>query len=152
MGIVKLKTMGDSIQPINLDARVVKTVRNLKMSSIIKNDTDSSDDSTSTNPQNINSIEKSEDDKESKKVKSRESFPEDQSVSKKDLQIRSKMNSIIKSSSNQKRESSIRQQKILIDSVKNEKLRTAQIKNSNKIESKKNLSKLNKGQGAFNAN
>ena len=54
--------MGDSIKPINLDARVVKTVRNLKMIPL-KNDSDSGDDSTSTNPQNINSIEKSEEDK-----------------------------------------------------------------------------------------
>ena len=55
--------MGDSIQPINLDARVVKTVRNLKMIPL-KNDSDSGDDdSTSTNPGNIKSIEKSEEDK-----------------------------------------------------------------------------------------
>jgi hypothetical protein len=55
------KTMGDPIQPINLDARVVKTVRNLKLLS--SRNSDSGDDSTSTNPQNLNSIEKSEEDR-----------------------------------------------------------------------------------------
>jgi hypothetical protein len=50
--------MGDPTQKINLDARVVKTVKHLKMLSSRNSDTE--DDSFSTNPQNINSIEKSE--------------------------------------------------------------------------------------------
>lgn len=53
--------MGDSVQPINLDARVVKAVRNLKQ--IPSRNSDSGNSSSSTNPQNINSIEKSEEEK-----------------------------------------------------------------------------------------
>jgi hypothetical protein len=53
--------MDEQIDQINLDARVVKTVRNLKL--LPSRNSDSGNDSTSTNPQNINSREKSEEDK-----------------------------------------------------------------------------------------
>ena len=53
--------MGEPIEHINLDARVVKTVRNLKM--LPSRNSDSGNDSFSTNPQNLNSIEKSEEEK-----------------------------------------------------------------------------------------
>ena len=52
--------MGDPNQNMNYDARVVQTVRNLKKIPSRHSDSDSS---ASTNNQNINSIEKSEEEK-----------------------------------------------------------------------------------------
>ncbi len=52
--------MGDQNQNMNYDARVVQTVRNLKKAPSRHSDSDSS---ASTNNQNINSSEKSEEDK-----------------------------------------------------------------------------------------
>jgi len=52
--------MGDQNQNMKYDARVVQTVRNLKKVPSRHSDSDSS---ASTNNQNLNSIEKSEEDK-----------------------------------------------------------------------------------------
>ena len=98
--------MADTNQSKNLDCRVVKTVRNLKKDPISSEGSGGSS-SSSKSENKINSKINSEEEKynlwlnsrDLKKTKTDESLKDEQNISKKEIGITSKMNSINKSSS-----------------------------------------------------
>jgi hypothetical protein len=90
--------MSDQLtQSINLDARVVKTVRNLKKD--LFGNSDGSGDSSNSSKSQILSNDKSEEklkSRDSKNTKSEDSIKEEKSLYKKEVIITSKINSINK--------------------------------------------------------